>query len=191
MESTKTSCDVAAEVGAKVLVIHSLKPARDVPEDWDEIMRGMLAEIAEHVLPLPVILGIENLNWLVVPSEDLALVRSQSPAATGFVLDTGHADLFDATNEYLALSGPRLCGVHLQDTDGTRDRHWLPGRGRLDWKGFIQRLVQTGYTGPLTLEVAPHEQQDDLPGYLHDAMAAARTLQEYLPEELRPKGEDQ
>ena len=140
----------------------------------------MLDDLAQEALPLPLILGVENVNWLVVPSEDLALIRSQSPAATGFVLDTGHADLFGACDEYLALSGLRLCGLHLQDTDGERDRHWLPGEGRFDWQGFMKRLLKTGYTGPLMLEVQAFDRQDDLPGYLDDCASAVRMLQACL-----------
>ena len=180
LDTNRAFCQLAAELGAPVLVIHPLKPRRDVPAGWAERMHQMLDDLAQEALPLPLILGVENVNWLVVPSEDLALIRSQSPAATGFVLDTGHADLFGACDEYLALSGLRLCGLHLQDTDGERDRHWLPGEGRFDWQGFMKRLLKTGYTGPLMLEVQAFDRQDDLPGYLDDCASAVRMLQACL-----------
>jgi sugar phosphate isomerase/epimerase/protein-tyrosine-phosphatase len=184
VDTTKAFCDIAAEVGAEMVVIHALKPNKDVPEDWAETMEQMLSELAERVLPMPLILGIENLNWLVVPSEDLALVRSQSPSATGFILDTGHAQLFNACEEYLSLCGLRLCGLHLQDTDGERDRHWLPGEGIIDWKAFMAQLVETGYSGPLTIEAKGVEREEDLPGRLEDCMKSVRMLQSYLPEKI-------
>lgn len=183
LDTNRTYCQMAVELGARVVVIHSLKPRRDVPPDWNMRMRELLDEMARDVLPLPLLLGVENVNWLVDPAEDMELIRSQSPAAIGFVLDTGHADLFNANDQYLSLCGLRLCGLHLQDTDGQYDRHWLPGRGRFDWKWFMSRLVQTGYTGPLTLEVEERERQIDLPTRLDECMRSVRMLQLLLPTE--------
>ena len=185
VDTTKAFCDIAAELGARLLVVHALKVVEDGPPGRDEPWRLLLDELAAYVLPLPVVLGYENLTCRVDPAEDLAAVRSHSRSAMGFVLDNGHAHLFGASDAYLASCGRLLCGLHIQDNDATRDGHWLPGEGTVDWKGFMSRLVETGYTGPLMLEVQDYERQDDLPKYLDDAMASVRMLRLYLPKEHR------
>ena len=181
VDTTKRFCEIAAELGSRVVVIHALKTREEGPAVWDELMHRTLGELAEYVLPLPLILGLENLNWRVVPSEDLVLIRSYSADAMGFVLDNGHAQLFGAAEEYLELCGLRLCGVHVSDNHGMKDEHNLPGAGTVKWKEFMRGLVRTGYTGPLTLEVQAHERQDNLPGYLDDCASAAHRLQAHLP----------
>jgi len=183
VETTKQFCDFAAELGSRVVVIHALKTQEPGPDLWDKLMRYTLDELAEHVLPLPVLLGLENLNWRVVPSEDLALVRSYSADAMGFVLDNGHAHLFGAIGEYLNLCGLRLYGVHISDNDGSKDEHSLPGTGTVQWKEFVGGLVRSGYAGPLTLEVHAYDRQDDLPGYLEDCASAVRMVRDLVAEE--------
>jgi len=186
VETGKAFCEIAVELGAKVLVIHALKTKEEGPAAWDEIMHGTLDALARHVLPWPLVLGLENLNWRVVPAEDIALVESYSPAAMGFVFDNGHSHLFGASDEYLELCGLRLCGLHIQDGHGVRDEHGLPGTGTVDWENFMARLLQTGYTGPLMLEVQNREREDGLVEYLDDCMESARMLQSYLPDDVRP-----
>jgi len=192
VDTAKRFCELATELGARVVAIHALKTGQEGPAIWDELMHRTLDELAEYVLPLPLVIGLENLNWRVAPSEDIALIRSYSAASMGFVLDNGHAHIFNASEEYLNLCGLRLYGVHLSDNSGMKDEHSLPGTGTVKWKEFMRGLVRTGYTGPLTLEVHAYDRQDDLPGYLDDCAAAARTLQTYLTEgqldEIQPAG---
>ena len=190
LDATKAHCDLAAELGAKVVVLHRLKTAKPGPPEWDRMMKDLLDEVAQYVLPLPVVIGLENLNWRVVPREDLDIVRSYSADAMGFVLDTGHAHLFDANDAYLDLCGLHLCSVHIQDNDKTKDVHWIPGKGTVDWKAFMHRLVQTGYTGPLMAELYDIDRQHELPALLDDCMASVRMLRSYLPKELRPQNPD-
>lgn len=186
VDTTKAFCDIAAELGARVVIIHAIKPTQEDPATREKFLRTLLEELADYVLPLPLILGWENLTRMVVPSEDLALIRSFSPAAMGFVLDNGHAYLHGTSNEYLTSCGLRLCSLHLQDSDAQKDAHWIPGMGTFDWKGFMERLVATGYTGPLMLEAEARDRQHELPGVLDDCMAAVRRLQSYLPKTVRP-----
>ena len=184
LDATKAHCDLAAELGAGVVVLHRLKTGKPGPPEWDRIMHKLLDEMAEYVLPLPVVIGLENLNWRVDPKEDLDIVRTYGADAMGFVLDTGHAHLFEANDEYLTDCGPRLCSLHIHDNDGLTDRHWLPGKGTMKWESWVHELVRSGYTGPLLTEVQDIHRQDDLPGLLSDCMAALQMLRSYLPEDL-------
>ncbi len=188
VDTTKAFCHIAAELGAGVVVIHALKARHKGPTEWDELMERLLEELAEHVQPLPVTLGLENLTWRVVPSEDLALVGRHDAASMGFVLDSGHAHLFGELDAYLAGCGQRLCGVHIHDNGRTKDEHLLPGEGTIDWEWFMNGLVRTGYRGPLMLEVNNVNARRGLSRYLADCMRSAKILQGYLPGELKRTG---
>ena len=48
--------------------------------------------------------------------------------------------------------GPRLIATHISDCDALDEKHWLPGKGVLDWPALIQALVAIGYPGPFTYE---------------------------------------
>jgi arsenate reductase len=185
LDTTKAHCDIAAELGAKVVILHRLKTNEPGPPQWDRMMHDLLDELAEYVLSLPVVIGLENLNWRVVPDEDIDIVRAHCAEGMDFILDTGHAHLFGALDEYLALCGKCLCSVHIHDNDAIKDIHWLPGKGGVNWQAFMLGLVKTGYIGPLMIGVQDIHRQDDLPGLLDDCMAAVQMLQSYLPKELQ------
>ena len=183
LDATKAHCDLAAELGAQVVVLHRLKTQKPGPPEWDRMMHALLDEMAEYVLSMPVVIGLENLNWRVDAREDLDIVRSYGEDAMVFVFDTGHAHLFGAIDDYLGLCGLRLRSVHIHDNDGLADLHWIPGKGGIDWKAFVEGLVKTGYTGPLMSEVQDFHRQDDLPGLLDDCMASLQMLRSYLPDD--------
>ena len=41
--------------------------------------------------------------------------------------------------------------LHVSDFDGVDERHWMPGKGIVDWNDVIAALVEVGYEGPFTL----------------------------------------
>jgi sugar phosphate isomerase/epimerase len=48
--------------------------------------------------------------------------------------------------------GDMLMTLHLSDYDGVDEKHWLPGRGVIDWKTFMEALRNIDYVGPLNYE---------------------------------------
>ena len=138
--SLQELADAAGEAGLKIAVenMHS-KGNKPRPGVTIEQLHELIADLGEHM---------------------------------GMCLDTGHAAFMhhlrkefspggshydNATDELLAMvdaAGDRLFSLHLQDTDGQRDRHWVPGRGVIDWSRFIARLDQMGFPGPRTVEAS-------------------------------------
>ena len=57
-------------------------------------------------------------------------------------------DTYDA----IPIMASRLETVHINDFDGYKERHWLPGEGCLDWNRIIDLLREYGYTGPFLYE---------------------------------------
>ena len=180
VETTKRFCDIAAELGARVVVVHAPMPPKPIPDEGG-LVHDALDAWAQYALPLPLIVGVENLDWRVDVQRDMDLIRSHPSGALGFVLDNGHSHIPGKTDDYLALCGHTLCGLHIQDNDGTADAHALPGEGTVDWPQFMANLAHAGYGGPLTLEVQDARRQSDLPSYLSAARSAVHMLQSHLP----------
>lgn len=67
--------------------------------------------------------------------------------------DTGHAWLFkEAPADAVKMCGKHLTTLHVHDTDGVQDRHWLPFRGTIPWQGFGKALHEIGFEGSLSIE---------------------------------------
>ena len=90
------------------------------------------------------------------PFHDMTELRAMiadMPGHVGLCLDTTHALV--AGHDPLAqlrIAEDRLFCLHLHDSDGTGDCHWVPGRGIIDWEPFISRLDEIAFAGPRTIE---------------------------------------
>jgi sugar phosphate isomerase/epimerase len=83
-----------------------------------------------------------------------ALIMDMPREHVGLCLDTTHARFAGHDPlQQLNVAADRLFTLHLHDTDGDDDRHWVPGRGIIDWDAFIARLSELNFTGSRTLEV--------------------------------------
>jgi sugar phosphate isomerase/epimerase len=97
-----------------------------------------------------------NLLWNEEDSTavDRALSSIDSPHL-GFCYDSSHDFLYARhPTDILRRWGGRLATTHRSDNDGTGDRHWIPGRGTIDWAGIRDALPKRRPL-PLSLEVVP------------------------------------
>jgi len=70
--------------------------------------------------------------------------------------DTNHV-LQEKPEEFVRRIGSLITTLHVSDYDGLDEKHWLPGRGIINWNQVIHELVQIGYEGPWMYEVVPRE----------------------------------
>jgi sugar phosphate isomerase/epimerase len=90
-------------------------------------------------------------------SELSKLISKINNPNLGLCLDIGHVFV---GRESVSLSkdvfvcGKDLITLHIQDTDGKKDRHWLPGQGIINWAQFLEDLIFIDYRGTLTLEIS-------------------------------------
>ncbi len=90
-------------------------------------------------------------------SELSQLVSKANNPHLGLCLDIGHVFV---GRENVSLSkdvfacGKDLIALHIQGTDGKKDRHWLPGEGIINLAQFLKDLTFIGYQGTLTLEIS-------------------------------------
>jgi sugar phosphate isomerase/epimerase len=91
---------------------------------------------------------------------------------------------FDSSHDRLYAREPgallnrwhhRLAALHLSDTDGRRDRHWLPGEGVVDF-GPLQPYWNGTYTGVFMLESVPKDRSEPPARFLERAFEALRSV---------------
>ena len=107
------------------------------------------------------------------------------PDHVGLCLDTTHALIagHDPLGQ-LNIAADRLFALHLHDSDGEGDCHWVPGRGIIDWQPFIRRLDELEFAGPRTIEVAACEGNEDR--VLGEVARVAASQFEWTPDPESP-----
>lgn len=118
--------------------------------------------------------GIESMSYITKKAEEykvkVAVENTKSAAAISLILseiqseylglcyDSSHARL-NGEESLLKDFGHRLTAVHLSDNDGQKDRHWLPGNGVIKWHEIFKSFPECRYTGNLTMEVCPTDEE--------------------------------
>jgi sugar phosphate isomerase/epimerase len=167
LDAARAAFDLAAEVGAEVVICHPNASTYPHTEDTfdDEMARSREAvvEIAGYAAATGVRMALENLPARHTPrpgatmGQVLAMIDGLGDHV-GVCLDAGHSN----ANGYSAAAdareaGARLFALHIQDNDGQgEDQHLLPGRGTTDWEAFLDALDDIRFAGLRTFEVGPH-----------------------------------
>lgn len=157
----------AAELGATHMVVHSPfmffgspflphAPANRLADDI-AVVHATLDPVVVAAQQAGCTLVIENIQD-TNPAPLLALVRSFDTAQVQMSLDVGHALLMQriggpTPDQWVREAGPLLAHVHLQDSDGHLDRHWMPGRGSLNWYALFEALGTLAHRPRLLLEL--------------------------------------
>lgn len=163
----KRLMEFCSEVGGEIVIIHPCSTemfggARNYFTAKNRVEDSLctLAALAEK---LGTKLAVENLpnigGWTfgTEVSELNQLVSKINNPHVGLCLDTGHVfvgrENADLSKDVL-VCGKNLIALHIQDTDGKKDRHWLSGQGIINWAEFLKDLTCIGYQGALTLEIS-------------------------------------
>ncbi len=161
--------EAAEAVGATQMVVHSpftFWHHRNFGHQlWlvDQILEAChtnMAPVVKRAEEIGCELVIENIQD-VDPLERVRLADSFNSDAVRVSLDTGHAHLTGSmagappVDYYVKAAGKRLHHVHIQDTDGHADRHWLPGDGTIAWPAFFEAIAEHTDKARLIIEVTP------------------------------------
>jgi sugar phosphate isomerase/epimerase len=154
-------------VGATQMVIHSPFTTWDYNNlDINPGSRHALTERVHSTLR-DVVQRAENIGCELVieniedkdPTARVLLARSFNSAAVRVSIDTGHAHYAHVStgappvDYYVDAAGDDLAHVHIQDTDGYSDRHWLPGDGSVRWPAVFRALGRLSSKPRLLIEV--------------------------------------
>lgn len=134
---------------------------RLTPEfDWDrqwEVLVESIKWAAQKAKKVGLKLIIEPRVREIISNTDsmLRLIDAVDETNLGAILDTGHQY---AQKEILPLSilklNDRLMYLHLSDNDGTKNDHFVPGQGTIDWIGVFEALKRINFKGYAGLDIA-------------------------------------
>ena len=152
------SLSLAAELSARMIVVHaSAEPIAD-GERATRLARSResLAQVAEQCQQADVRIAVELLprSCLGNTVDELFELLNGLPEHTfGVCLDVNHLmNRYGGLPDAVARLGERLFTLHLSDYDGVDEKHWMPGEGVIDWRGFMLALQDIGYRGPFNYE---------------------------------------
>ena len=150
--------DLAARIGAAIVVIHSSSEPIISAERGAKLAhaRNSIGSVAQLARDAGCRLAVELLPRTCLGNsadELLYLLEALDPSAVGVCLDVNHLmDRFASLPDVVHRLGSRLLALHISDYDGIDEKHWLPMRGVIDWVAFLSALSRRGFAGPLNYE---------------------------------------
>lgn len=137
------------------LVLHpSTEPIADEDRQAHlDAARKSVGELAPVAAAAGAVLCVENLPRTCLgrtPEELMYIIEPYPDVMVTF--DTNHL-LITTHEHYFEVLGDRIGTVHVSDYDKEDEKHWLPGKGVIDWQAFHFMLRSTGYDGVYMHEV--------------------------------------
>ena len=149
---------IAGQFGAHVLTLHPGRRTAKRPVGTADFARfeTYLSALREAALKNSLKIGMENMepaiNSLICTPERMRELLDNEPWLF-FTFDVAHALAKDSDEpyRYIELCGDRLVNVHLSRVEG-RIQH-LPLDESPAMAGVMKALEESGYRGPITLEI--------------------------------------
>lgn len=179
VDYVKGVIDLARAIGADTVCTSSgLLPDGLAKSKAREHFLDSLERILTHAERKPVVrVGIEY-----EPGFFVGDMRTLSPILEeidhpllGVNLDIGHAVCVGETfDDVLDVFAKRIWNLHIEDIEGRIHRHLIPGRGSIRFDKLRAALDRHRYSGFLTLEIYPY--QEDPEGAGREGLAALRKI---------------
>lgn len=163
LDRVERKFDIMQELGAPLLLVCS-SCAPDAIAD-DARSSAQLYELAERAARRNLSIGFEALAWarhIRHYEHAWKIVREANHPHLGILLDSFHIlSLGDDPAGIARIPGEKISFVQLADApvkdmdvlQWSRHYRCFPGQGQLDMANFLEQILLTGYTGPLSLEV--------------------------------------
>ena len=147
--------EYASEIGAKIAVLHpSFEPIEDrFREERLKHSTDSLYILAQVAKKYGVKIAVENLPRTCLGRTSDEIIRLISADdSLGVCFDVNHL-LIESHKDFVSAVGDKIITLHISDYDFEDERHWLLGKGKIDWKELIGLLKDIGYSGPFMNEV--------------------------------------
>jgi len=158
---TLNAVQLAGELDADFVIVHaSAEPIED-SERAARIAqcRKSLAELTDAAQKASTRITVELLPRTCLGNtveELVALLGGLDGEAFGVCLDANHEmDRWRELPAYVKALGDKLWTLHISDYDGVDEKHWMPGKGVVDWGAFARALRGIDFRGPFNYEGRP------------------------------------
>jgi fructoselysine 3-epimerase len=155
------SIQTASALGASIVSVcpgHSLF-GQSTSAAWDNLSHS-LDEICSFAASYPVRIAIEPADRYETDlinniPDAMRMIDQLGHSNLGVVLDNGHSHVVgESAVQAITIAQDRLFHVHVDDNNGLRDQHLVPGQGTFDFEPFLEALDKAGYHGYLCVELS-------------------------------------
>jgi sugar phosphate isomerase/epimerase len=150
--------DLAIELDAPIIVVHlSSEPVlQDERSLRIEQVKRALSKVEEYCKQNSKKMALELLPRSCIGNkvdELLYILDGLDEKVFGVCFDVNHLmDRYEDVASTVLKLNKRLMTLHLSDYDGVDEKHWVPGRGVIDWPAFMAALRKIDYAGPFNYE---------------------------------------
>ena len=145
---------LSAMYSPRKLVLHpSSEPIKE--EDREQRLHNSIASIdilRKETAEIGAQLCIENLprTCLGRDSKEMKQLVEDFPDV-GICFDVNHL-LTESQHDFIQALGDKITTVHISDYDYVDEKHWLPGKGKIDWGLLYSDLINANYKGVFMFE---------------------------------------
>jgi 4-hydroxyphenylpyruvate dioxygenase len=163
LERVRRKFDLMHALGAdRLLVCSNVSPDSVGDEALIVDQLGALADVAQRA---GIVLAYEALAWgrhIKTYGQAWRVIDAVDHPNLGLALDSFHTlSLDDCVDGIASIPGHRITFVQIADApklamdvlEWSRHYRCFPGQGDFDVAGFTARVIESGYTGPLSLEI--------------------------------------
>ena len=163
LDRAERKFDLMQELGTDLVLVCSNAAADSLGDE--NILRDDLSLLAERAGARQLRVGYEALAWgrhVNTWQQVWNLVRQVDHPALGVLLDSFHTLSLKGDPSGIAqIPGDKIFFVQMADApllamdvlEWSRHFRCFPGQGEFDLPGFLAPILQSGYTGPLSLEI--------------------------------------
>jgi 4-hydroxyphenylpyruvate dioxygenase len=163
LERAERKFDLMQELGTDLVLVCSNASADSVGDQ--QILVDDLRLLAEHAGARGLRIGYEALAWgrhVNTYQQVWDIVRQADHPSLGVLLDSFHTLSLKGDPRAIAdIPGDKIFFVQMADApilqmdvlEWSRHFRCFPGQGEFDLPGFLAPIIQSGYTGPLSLEI--------------------------------------
>ena len=175
-----------ADTGLEYVVIHgSLRTPMEERQQRVDNFVDYLRKLCDFCKPYDITVAVETLlescigGGGEVPENRIIEMRYIMEHVErdnlGICLDNNHFIKSDSLN-FVKELGQYVVTTHFSDYDGEQERHYMPGKGIVDWKALTSLLTEKGYTGPWVFEVSFAERGHPSDAELNELVERWNTL---------------
>ncbi|MFZ3282113.1 3-dehydroshikimate dehydratase QuiC [Pseudomonas sp.] len=163
LERAERKFDLMQELGTDLVLVCSNASADSLGDQ--QILVDDLRLLAEHAGARGLRIGYEALAWgrhVNTYQQVWDIVRQADHPSLGVLLDSFHTLSLKGDPRAIAdIPGDKIFFVQMADApilamdvlEWSRHFRCFPGQGEFDLPGFLAPIIQSGYTGPLSLEI--------------------------------------
>ncbi|MNB57224.1 4-hydroxyphenylpyruvate dioxygenase [compost metagenome] len=163
LERAERKFDLMQELGTDLVLVCSNASADSVGDQ--QILVDDLRLLAEHAGARGLRIGYEALAWgrhVNTYQQVWDIVRQADHPSLGVLLDSFHTLSLKGDPRAIAdIPGDKIFFVQMADApilamdvlEWSRHFRCFPGQGEFDLPGFLAPIIQSGYAGPLSLEI--------------------------------------